>query len=158
MTRKTLRALITPALIVCLSTAWMGCDNDNDDDDNSYTVSATLNTAQEVPVLAVPSTGSGTLTGTYDINSNILQYNVSWQGLTAMASAAHFHGPALPGATASPVVTLTMTNNGVAGTSTGNATLTDAQEQDLLAGRWYVNVHTPNNPPGEIRGQVSATK
>ncbi len=157
MTRKTLASFV-PALALCLSTVWMGCDNDDDDNDNDYTVSATLNSAQEVPVLAVPSTGSGTLTGTYDLNTNNLQYNVSWQGLTAQASAAHFHGPALPGATAPPVVTFTLTNNGVAGTATGNFTLSDAQEQDLLAGRWYVNVHTPNNTPGEIRGQVSATQ
>jgi hypothetical protein len=25
---------------------------------------------------------------------------------------------------------------------------------DLLAGRWYVNVHTTANPNGEIRGQM----
>jgi hypothetical protein len=33
--------------------------------------------------------------------------------------------------------------------------LTDAQAADLLAGRWYVNVHTDANKPGEIRGQVT---
>ena len=36
----------------------------------------------------------------------------------------------------------------------GEATLTDAQAADLLAGRWYVNVHTRAHPGGEIRGQV----
>ena len=37
----------------------------------------------------------------------------------------------------------------------GEATLTDAQAADLAAGRWYFNVHTAANPPGEIRGQVA---
>jgi hypothetical protein len=37
----------------------------------------------------------------------------------------------------------------------GFATLTDAQATDLLAGRWYVNVHTEANKGGEIRGQVT---
>jgi hypothetical protein len=37
----------------------------------------------------------------------------------------------------------------------GSATLTDAQATDLLAGRWYVNVHTKANKGGEIRGQVT---
>ena len=36
----------------------------------------------------------------------------------------------------------------------GSTTLTPEQMADLLAGRWYVNVHTPSNPPGELRGQV----
>jgi hypothetical protein len=33
--------------------------------------------------------------------------------------------------------------------------LTDAQAADLMAGRWYVNVHTAANGGGEIRGQVT---
>jgi hypothetical protein len=35
----------------------------------------------------------------------------------------------------------------------GSATLTDAQAAELLAGQWYVNVHTDANNGGEIRGQ-----
>ncbi|MEP7029817.1 MAG: CHRD domain-containing protein, partial [Pseudolabrys sp.] len=35
------------------------------------------------------------------------------------------------------------------------ATLTDAQEADMMAGKWYVNVHTANNKGGEIRGQLT---
>jgi hypothetical protein len=34
------------------------------------------------------------------------------------------------------------------------ATLTDAQAADMLAGKWYINVHTAANPGGEIRGQL----
>jgi hypothetical protein len=37
---------------------------------------------------------------------------------------------------------------------TGTAALTEAQAADLLAGRWYVNVHTAGNPGGELRGQL----
>jgi hypothetical protein len=32
--------------------------------------------------------------------------------------------------------------------------LTDQQVTDLMAGQWYFNVHTVQNPSGEIRGQV----
>ena len=36
----------------------------------------------------------------------------------------------------------------------GSAKLTDAQASDLMAGRWYVNIHTAANPGGELRGQL----
>ena len=35
------------------------------------------------------------------------------------------------------------------------ATLTDAQASDLMAGKWYFNIHTAANKGGEIRGQVT---
>jgi hypothetical protein len=35
----------------------------------------------------------------------------------------------------------------------GSAILTDAQVADLLAGLYYVNIHTDAYPAGEIRGQ-----
>ena len=37
----------------------------------------------------------------------------------------------------------------------GSATLTAAQAADLLAGKWYVNLHTAANKGGEIRGQAT---
>ena len=36
----------------------------------------------------------------------------------------------------------------------GDATLTEAQAKDLADGKWYFNIHTAANAPGEIRGQV----
>jgi hypothetical protein len=45
---------------------------------------------------------------------------------------------------------------GVAGPPVvGNAVLSDAQESDLLAGLWYLNLHTTTHAGGEIRGQVT---
>ena len=40
------------------------------------------------------------------------------------------------------------------GSFEGSATLTDAQAEELMAGKWYVNIHTAANKAGEIRGQV----
>jgi hypothetical protein len=40
----------------------------------------------------------------------------------------------------------------------GTATITHAQLRTIRAGRAYVNIHTPKNPAGEIRGQVKASE
>ena len=122
------------------------------DDDNAYAISATMNGSKEVPANA--ATGTGTLSGTYDADNNTLTYNATWTGLTGTATAAHFHGPASATAIAPPLVTFAIVGNGASGVTT----LTDAQEQDLLNGLWYINVHTAAFTGGEIRGQVSAVK
>jgi hypothetical protein len=115
----------------------------------TVTFHATMNTATEVP----PKTGSGTGTATaqLDTNTHVLNYTVDYSGLSGPATMAHFHGPAAPGANAGVVVPFAN-----AGTSPikGTATLTEAQQADLLAGKWYANVHTAQNPGGEIRGQM----
>jgi hypothetical protein len=36
----------------------------------------------------------------------------------------------------------------------GSAVLDDRQVTDLMAGKWYFNIHTKAHPTGEIRGQV----
>ncbi len=66
---------------------------------------------------------------------------------------AHFHGPAAAGVNAPPIITMKTLPSPIKGT----ATLTDAQIDDLKAGNWYFNVHTAAHPPGEIRGQLSAS-
>jgi hypothetical protein len=112
---------------------------------------ATLNASSEVP--AKDSAGTGTLTATLDTSTHQFKYSVEYSGLTGPVVAAHFHGPAAVGANAGPVVPV----KGVPLTSpiTGEATLTPAQETDLLAGKWYFNLHTAANPGGEVRGQVT---
>lgn len=94
--------------------------------------------------------GNGQMTGTYDTASKKLTWQGTYSGLTGNATAAHFHGPAAPGQNAGVAVPL----KEFGPSFSGNADLTDAQATDLLAGRWYLNVHTPANPGGEIRGQV----
>jgi hypothetical protein len=98
------------------------------------------------------SNGTGSLQATYDTANKQLTYTVTYSGLTGNATAAHFHGPADPGKTAGVVVPV---QGGVASPIKGTATLTDAQAADLLAGKWYFNIHTEANKPGEIRGQVT---
>jgi hypothetical protein len=114
--------------------------------------SATLAGTSEVP----PKTtaGTGTATASLDTATKTLTYDVQYSGLSGPATAAHFHGPAEPGANAGVVVPFPTPASPIKGT----ATLTDAQVADLMAGRWYANVHTAANPAGEIRGQVTRAK
>jgi len=102
---------------------------------------------------AVPpndSKGTGAVTATYDTASKKLTWKGNYSGLTGPATMAHFHGPAEPGKNAGVAVPITPSTSPFE----NSANLTDAQAADLLAGRWYVNVHTAAHPGGEIRGQL----
>lgn len=116
---------------------------------NTVRLGGTLSGAQEVPPVATG--GTGTLDATYYRQTHRLAYTVTYSGLSGPATAGHFHGPAAMGQNAGVVVPFASVANPI----TGEATLTDAQAEDLLAGRWYVNVHTRAHPGGEIRAQVT---
>jgi hypothetical protein len=111
---------------------------------------ATLNGKSQVP--ANTSAGTGTAELDYDPASKKLTWTLTYTGLSGPATAAHFHGPAEADKNAGVAVAIPN-----AGTSPvqGSATLTDAQAADLVAGKYYINIHTAANPGGEIRGQVT---
>lgn len=122
-----------------------------------------LSVDQEVPAPMIPAgfTPSGFAMVTFDTDTNELSWAIEYEGLTGdiVSPGAHFHGPADFGATAGIQVFI-VGGSGMpipqppSGRLAGSATLTDPQETDLLAGLWYVNLHTAMNPSGEIRGQV----
>ncbi len=116
-----------------------------------FSVNATLKGSDEVPPNT--TTGNGTVSATLDTATKSFSYSVRYSGLTGPAKAAHFHGPAAPGANAPPVISITNLTSPISGATT----LTDAQIADLKAGRWYFNVHTAAHPSGEIRGQLKVT-
>jgi hypothetical protein len=107
--------------------------------------------ADLAPAPGVSSSGKGTATGSLDTNTKTLTWTVDYSGLSGPATAAHIHGPADPGANAGIVVPF---SGNLASPIKGSATLTDAQIAQLEAGKWYVNIHTEANKPGEVRGQL----
>ena len=111
---------------------------------------ANLNAQSQVP--PNDSRGTGNADITYDTATKNLTWTVTFRELKGPATAAHFHGPAEAGKNAGVVIPI---GNNPASPANGMATLTDAQAADLMAGNWYVNVHTAEHRGGEIRGQVT---
>ena len=115
---------------------------------------AELQGSQEVPPTA--STASGISIVKYNTTTKVLELTGNYTNLSSVITASHIHSPA-PIGTNAPVLITLINTGGTTGTLSVTATLTPAQEVDLLAGNMYVNVHTGNIPSGEIRGQLTAT-
>ncbi|MFU0503055.1 CHRD domain-containing protein [Pseudaminobacter sp. NGMCC 1.201702] len=110
--------------------------------------SATMDGGQEVPPVTTEAKGTADIT--FDTETKQLEWTLEYSGLSGEASGAHFHGPAAEGENADVAVPIPDAASG----SKGSATLTDAQAADLMAGKYYVNIHTAQHGDGEIRGQV----
>jgi len=115
------------------------------------TLQATLDAAEEVPAPSgtLPGAG-GTATLEYDETDKSIAYTVTVTNLTGPPVAAHIH-QALPG-TPGPI-RVTLDQNHLAGGASPVPVPADLVEP-LFDGGTYVNVHTAQNPNGEIRGQI----
>src|SRR5262245_60886979 len=125
--RKTLFTLLATSLITC--SFLVACDKDDDDvndNDNMYTLSGSAAGSKEIP--ANTTTGTATISGSYNKATNALSYTINWTGLTGNVSVAHFHGPASATETASPMLDITIGTNGTSGSVSSTVTVTDAFE------------------------------
>lgn len=110
-----------------------------------------LEGAQEVP--AVTSAGTALAATTFDTASAALTVHLRASGVDD-AFASHVH-VGYAGENGPVVIGLTQDPEDVGHWSFVESTLTAEQAADLLAGRHYVNLHTPANQGGEIRAQIS---
>ena len=118
-------------------------------------VAAQMTAASETPT---PKGDVGNARGTFTAtvtksgNGATVSWRLEFSGLTGNAIAAHIH--VAPRGQAGPVrVPLCAPcTSGATGTATIDAAVLEAIQND----RAYVNVHTPTNPAGEIRDQLSA--
>lgn len=171
--RKT--SVAAAVVLALLSGAMVACDDDGVDDDEDF--DANLTSAAEVTTN--PLVGNPTATGTANIvlEDRVLTVTVTVSGnLTSNVTMAHIHGPASTTANAGIILDFVPSMQTVinAGTRTGqivsasfdldaltvsaNGVLrVDADQliEFMRTGQAYVNVHTQNNPGGEIRGQIS---
>ena len=141
---KTPISLLTAIVLALPASAWA--------DVYAY-VALPLTATQETSVPS--SSGYGSVTALYDTATKTLVYSIVYQlNPEATATAAHFHGPAALGSNAGVAIGLPTQPTGNAGKLTGSVTLTAAQEAELLAGNWYVNIHSSLSSGGELRAQL----
>ena len=116
-----------------------------------HMMTSTLLGSSEVPPNM--STGSGSIELALNHSTKVLTWTVAYQGLSGPATGAHFHAPALNDQNAGIAVPML---GSLDSPFVGDIILTDGQVADLMAGKWYVNVHTASYPGGEIRGQITS--
>ena len=114
-------------------------------DDGGADYVATLDGAQETPPVATAATGTATLVLNPD---DTLTYDVITTGLSGTMAHIHLGAAGVPG----PILINLL--GGPTVWSGTTAALTTEQVAQLKAGLLYINVHTPANLGGEIRGQI----
>jgi len=133
------------------------------------TFQAKLDSKSEVPPPTLDSGASPSGTATFTLQGATVAYKLSAAGLSGPPTAAHIHLGAA-GAAGPVIVPLAVAAGSSPGTATGEGTFdatgvkgkkADGSAMSLdevlaamRSGGAYVNVHTANNKPGEVRGQI----
>jgi hypothetical protein len=115
---------------------------------------ASLDTAQQLHSVNGNATGAAIFDVSLD--KRILTYYVITNGLSGNITAAHLHNGSV-GQTGGVALNL---SSGISGTlleGTIDISSNTSLISDIESGNIYINVHTTQNPNGEIRGQVMRT-
>jgi Cu/Zn superoxide dismutase len=123
----------------------------------SIQIRTVINADQEVPaptgeVANARGTFSATVTRS-DTGGGSVSWQLSFSGLSGNAIAAHIH----TGAEGTPGPVVLALCGPCTSPASGTGTVTAAALDAIQAGTAYVNVHTPTNTAGEIRGQLATT-
>lgn len=127
------------------------------DEENPTTVSpttrltATINGQQERPT-STTSTATGTFTGDLNTTTRVLSYTVT-HTIPASASlvGGHLHRTTNADGTGPVDIPFTSLTSPITGTTQA---LPQSKVDSMLAGFYYVNLHTRAYPAGEIRGDI----
>ena len=111
--------------------------------------SAILDTTQSSGSINVPSSANGVAGFTYHNDS--LWFDITANGLTGPITTAHIH--TLTGGSIEYSLSPFINGNKIKGYLTG-INLKDGSLKHFLDGEYYVNIHTPSNPNGEISGRI----
>jgi hypothetical protein len=139
--------------------AFSSCTTDKLDEEILVANNLPLDGLQEVPQRL--TSGNGTMDIVYNKELRTLSYTVRWNSLTGPVVQAHIHGTAQKGVNAGILQDWTPSiPKTIAGTYSGTVLIDGVvfREDELLLGRYYVNIHTAVFPGGEIRGQIENLK
>jgi hypothetical protein len=146
-----MKRLINFLAIAILLTVGTSCDKDDTPApvDPNVTFKATLTGGAEFPLPTVVSTNTGSATLVFNTTTKIFTITVTHTVPTP--TNGHIH-KAAAGASGSPVFAFTTFASPINYTS---GVLSAAQEADLFATLYYVNIHSAAPyTAGEIRGQL----
>jgi hypothetical protein len=163
---KKLRLIACLSLFIVLTTA--SCKKF--DEGQNYSGNIPLTPAQVVPIPST-STASGSMTASYSTKTKTLGYTVTWSNLSGPITAMHIHGlagtnefavppPAGSFPSVGPYYGVAQNITGYPATTSGSITgslVTEGvviTEEDLLAGKFYIDIHTAAQPAGALRGQI----
>lgn len=162
-------------LCLALTSSITSCEKDSEKDKvNAYSKSDIPVTGAQVAPVASPTTGLGNLSVSYDKRVGIINYSLTWSGLSDSVVAIRICGPAPVGYpvlnpsftganptsyTTTPYIVLQEFTGGTSAPfkplypSTGSYTGTllvdgvKVRQQDLLNGLYFVTVHTKTMLP-----------
>lgn len=150
--------LLIASVAVMSVAVFSSCNKDDDNPDNNRTYSISGNASGNQMVPAVTGTGTGSISGTYDPNTMVLNYTTNWNGLTGAPTSGAFYSGA-SGVNGTMVGSNWAMGTGLTptGSYSGQMTLTADQASQLTSGNWYYTMGTATNTTGEVRGQITAT-
>jgi CHRD domain len=131
-----IRALLAAAALVVTAGSALAKD-----------INVSLSGSEETPPVTSSATGTGIIKIAKDRS---VSGSIKTTGIDG--TVAHIHVGA-PGQSGPPIITLDKTADGVWSVPAGSK-LTDDQYASFTAGNLYVNVHSAEHKPGEIRGQL----
>ncbi len=154
-----MRSFVRAGIVLCVVLGTVACDDDEEPDERFI---ANMTGAAERPD-PVDTDASGT--ARFERDGGVVSYTLDVEDITGVV-AAHIHGPADSNTPAGVIVTLFTGPAG--GTSTVNGRLEEGSFSEtevatismdsllvlMREGQSYVNVHTTEHLPGEIRGQI----
>ncbi len=157
-----MKALKSLAVLLVLSSVLSGCEKWKDiihkAKKEKHVVSREnlpMSGLQEVPQRETRAAGEMDIS--YDKKTKLLTYSIKWWDLTGIPIGSHIHGVAPKGVNAPIKHDFTSLLPKAVSGSFSNSVLVDEvaiKEDSLLKGYYYINIHTPKFPGGEIRGQL----
>jgi len=141
-----MKHLIKFLAIIFLLAGMVSCSDNNPAPNPNVTFKATMNGASE----STPNASTATGTATLIFNTTTKIFTITVTHTIAAPTNGHIHKGAI-GVSGAPVFPFSSYTSPITYTSVA---LDAAQESDLNAELYYVNIHSSAFPGGEIRGQL----